>query len=86
MSFQFDFFQRNKQRSKSESICDKDHIHQSENISISKNFIACVFRNLHFLAENMYQKYTKIGKFKKYLGTQTNLTLKMSQTFIYQAE
>ena len=64
------FFQRNKYRSKSKSIHDKDHIHQSENISISQYFITCVFHNLPFLTENMYQKYTKIGKFKKYLGTQ----------------
>ena len=26
----------------------------------------------------MYQNYTKIGKFKKYLSTQKNQTLKMS--------
>ena len=61
-------------------IYDKDHIHQSENISISQNFITCVFCNFHFLAKNMYQKYTKIGKFKKYSGMQKNLTLKMSQS------
>ena len=47
-------------------------------ISISQNFITCVFRSLHFLAQNICQKYTKIGKFKKYLGTQQNLKLKMT--------
>ena len=73
------FFQRNKYCSNSESIYDKDHIHQRENIRFSQNFIPCIFRNLHFLTQNMYQKYIKNGKFKKYLGTQTNLTLKMSQ-------
>ena len=74
----FFFFQRKQYCSKSESIYDKDHVHQSENISISQNFITCVFHNLHFLAQNMYQKYTNIGQLFKYLGTQTNLTLKMS--------
>ena len=72
------FFSRNKYGSKSESIYNKDHINQCENLRISQDFITCVFRNLHFLAPNMYQKYTQIGKFKKYLGTQKNLTLKMS--------
>ena len=61
---------------KTESIYDKDHIHQSENISISQDFIKCVFCSLHFLAKNMFQKYTKIRKFTKYLDTQKNLTLK----------
>ena len=65
-------------RSKSESIYDKDHVHPSENISISQNFIKCVFRNLHFLAQNMNKKYTKIRKLKKYSDTQKYLTLKMS--------
>ena len=54
--FQCYFFQRNKYRSKSESIYDKDHIHQSENISISQNFITRFFRDLHFLAQNTYKK------------------------------
>ena len=44
---------------------DKDHILQSENISISQNFITCVFCNLHFLAESMYQKYIKNWKICK---------------------
>ena len=57
------FFSRNKHGSKSESIHDKDDFHQCENLSISQNFITCIFRNLHFLSQNMYQKYTKIGKF-----------------------
>ena len=57
MLFQFYFYQRNKYGSKSESMYDKDHIHQSENISILQNFITCVFCNLHFLAKNMYQKW-----------------------------
>ena len=65
MLFQFYLFKRNKYGSKSERIYDKDHIHQSENISISQNFIICVFCNLHFLAKNMHQKYTKIEKLKK---------------------
>ena len=69
---------------------DKDNIHQTENISISQNSITCVFCNLHFLTKNMYQKYPKIIKLKKFLGTQTNLkmsNLKMSQNaYVYQAE
>ena len=37
------FFQRNKYRSKSQSIYDKDHLHQSENIGISHNSITFLF-------------------------------------------
>ena len=81
MLFQFYFFKEISRpySSKSERIYDKDQVHQSENISISQNFITCLFCNLHFLAKNMYQKYTKIGKLIKYLGKQKYLTLKMSQ-------
>ena len=47
--FQLHFFQRNKYCSKSESIYDKDDIHQSKNMSTSQNFITCYFCNLHFV-------------------------------------
>ena len=72
--------------SKSESIYDKDHIHKSENISISQNFITCVFCNLHFLAKNMYQTYTKLENLKSIWARKKNLTLKCLKMFIYQAE
>ena len=76
-------FSLNKYGIKSESIYDKDHIHKCANLSISQNFIACFYHNLHFLSQNMYQKNIKIGKCKTFLDIQRNVTLKM---FIYQAE
>ena len=53
--------------------------HQCANLSISQNFISCFFfHNLYFLSQNMYQNYTKIGKFRTHLGTHKKLTLKLS--------
>ena len=41
---------------------------ERENISISQNFIACFFCNLHFLAQNMYQKIYKTWKIQEVFG------------------